>query len=183
MAHYQYYHSTIIVIYANDLWWLPFTLIHKNLGNATERWFGPFSKHRLILFSWKEISGVWRKKNKFPFTFLGLWLRLSVIKDRLIRKMNRNVVTCAGFLGGAVVKKSTCQAGDERDTGSIPWSGRSLGKGNGNPLQYSCLESSTDIGAWQATVHRVTKSVTWLSDWARMHTYIPPVHMGETQEN
>ena len=94
MAHYQYYHSTIIVIYANDLWWLPFTLIHKNLGNATERWFGPFSKHRLILFSWKEISGVWRKKNKFPFTFLGLWLRLSVIKDRLIRKMNRNVVTC-----------------------------------------------------------------------------------------
>ena len=57
-------------------------------------------------------------------------------------------------------KKSTCKAGDERDTGSIPGSGKSLGEGNDNLLQHSCLESSMDIGAWQATVHRVTKSMT-----------------------
>ena len=46
------------------------------------------------------------------------------------------------------------------DLGSIPGSGRSLGGGNGNPLQYSCLEKSMDGGAWWATVHGVIKSRT-----------------------
>ena len=46
------------------------------------------------------------------------------------------------------------------DPGSIPGSGRSAGQGNGNPLQYSCLENSMDGGAWWATVHWVTKSRT-----------------------
>ena len=46
------------------------------------------------------------------------------------------------------------------DAGSIPGLGRSPGEGNGNPLQYSCLESSMDRGAWLATVHGVTKSQT-----------------------
>ena len=45
-----------------------------------------------------------------------------------------------------------------RDIGSIPGSGRSPGEGNGKPLQYSCLENSTDGGAWQAIVPGVTKS-------------------------
>ena len=48
-------------------------------------------------------------------------------------------------------------AGDVRDTGSIPGSGRSLGEGNGNTLQYSCLENPMDRGAWQATVHGMAK--------------------------
>ena len=48
-------------------------------------------------------------------------------------------------------------------TGLISGSGRSLGVGNGNPFQYSCLENSTDGGAWQATVHGVTKSRPQLS--------------------
>ena len=52
-------------------------------------------------------------------------------------------------------KESTCNAGD---TGSIPGSGRSTGGGNGHLLQYSCLENPMDRGAWQVTVHRVTKS-------------------------
>ena len=52
-----------------------------------------------------------------------------------------------------------------RDPGSIPGSGRSLGEGNGNPLQYSCLEKPMDKGAWQATVHGVAKSQTCLSDF------------------
>ena len=54
-------------------------------------------------------------------------------------------------------KESACNAGD---LGSIPGSGRSPGKGNGNPLQYSCLENSIDRGAWWATVYDVTKSRT-----------------------
>ena len=55
------------------------------------------------------------------------------------------------------VQKSTCDVGD---LGSIPGLGRSPGEGNGNPLQYSCLENPMDREAWQATVHRVTKSQT-----------------------
>ena len=51
-------------------------------------------------------------------------------------------------------------AGDIKDVSSIPGSERSLGGGNGNPLQYSCLENPMDRGAWQVTVHRVTKSWT-----------------------
>ena len=53
--------------------------------------------------------------------------------------------------------------------GSIPRSGRSPGEGNGNPLQYSCLENSMDSGAWQATVYGVAKSQTRLSDFTSLH--------------
>ena len=60
--------------------------------------------------------------------------------------------------GGSVVKNPPANAGDIRDTGSIPGSGRSSGGGHGNPLQYSCLENPMDRRAWQATVHRITKS-------------------------
>ena len=64
------------------------------------------------------------------------------------------------FPGGSGGREYACNAGDP---GSIPGSGRSPGEGNGNPLQYSCLENSTDRGAWWATVHGVTKSWTLLS--------------------
>ena len=50
------------------------------------------------------------------------------------------------------------------DLGSVPGSGRSPGERNGYPLQYSCLENSMDRGAWQATIHRITKSGTRLSE-------------------
>ena len=63
--------------------------------------------------------------------------------------------------GGSEVKASACDVGD---LCSIPGSGRSLGEGNGNPLQYSCLENPMDGGAWWATVHGVAKSRTRLSD-------------------
>ena len=63
-----------------------------------------------------------------------------------------------------MVKSSPANAGDARDTGSIPGSEKHPGEGNDNPLQYPCLENSMDRGAWQATVHRVTKSQTQLSE-------------------
>ena len=62
-----------------------------------------------------------------------------------------------------MVKNLPANAGNSRDVGdvvSIPGLGRSLGGGNGNPLQYSCLENPMDRGAWQATVHGVTESDT-----------------------
>ena len=61
-----------------------------------------------------------------------------------------------------VVKNTLANAGDKRDLGSIPGSGRSPGGGHGNPLQYSCLENSMDRRAWWAMVHGVTNSWTWL---------------------
>ena len=59
------------------------------------------------------------------------------------------------FPGGSDGEESPC---DEGNPGLIPGSGRFPGEGNGNPLQYSCLENSTGRGAWQAIVHGVTKS-------------------------
>ena len=59
------------------------------------------------------------------------------------------------------VKNTLANAGDAGDTGSIPGSGRSPGKGNGNPLRYSCLENPMDRGTW-ASVHGVAKSQTRL---------------------
>ena len=65
-----------------------------------------------------------------------------------------------GFSGGTAVKNPPANAGDAGDVRSIPGLGRSSGGGNGNPLQYSCLESPMDGGAWWATVHGVTKGRT-----------------------
>ena len=59
-----------------------------------------------------------------------------------------------------MVKNPLANAGDIRDAGLIPGSGRSPGGGHGIPLQYSCLENPVDRGAWWATVHRFTKSQT-----------------------
>ena len=65
------------------------------------------------------------------------------------------------FSGVSDSKESTYNA---RDLGYIPGSRSSPGEGNDNPLQYSCLENSMDRGAWQATVHEVTKSQIGLSN-------------------
>ena len=83
-----------------------------------------------------------------------LWLRASFLM---------------GFPGGSVVKNPPAFAEDTRDTGSIPGLGRSPGEGNGNPLQYPCLESSMDRGAWRATVSGVTKRWTKLSTHTLWH--------------
>ena len=66
-----------------------------------------------------------------------------------------------GFPGGSDSKEFACNAGDPS---LIPGLGRAPGGGNGNPLHYSCLESSMDRGTLWATVHEVTKSLTKLSD-------------------
>ena len=61
-----------------------------------------------------------------------------------------------------MVKNPPANSEDTRDAGSIPGSGRSPGEGNGNPLQYSCLENPMDRGAWRATVHSIAESWTRL---------------------
>ena len=72
------------------------------------------------------------------------------------------------FPGGSDGKVSVYNAGD---LGSIPGSGRTPGEGNGNPLQYYCLENPLDRGAWEATVHGVAKSWTRLSDFTHSLTH------------
>ena len=72
------------------------------------------------------------------------------------------------FPGGSDGKASAYNAGDP---GSIPGSGRSSGEGNGNPLQYSCLENPIGRGAWWATVYGVSKSRTRLSDFTFTFTF------------
>ena len=69
-------------------------------------------------------------------------------------------------------KESAYQAGDMGDVGSIHGLGRSSGEGNGNPLQYSCLENPMDRGAWRATVSEASKSQTYLSERAQTHSTV-----------
>ena len=69
-------------------------------------------------------------------------------------------VACKGFPGGSDGEESSCNAGD---LGSI-LGGRIPGEGDGNPLQYSCLQNPMDRGAWRAAVHGVTKSRTQMTE-------------------
>ena len=67
-----------------------------------------------------------------------------------------------GFPAGTSGKQPTCQCRRHKRPRFNPWVARFPGEGNGNPLQYSCLENPMDRGAWQSTVHRVANSWTWL---------------------
>ena len=78
-----------------------------------------------------------------------------------------------GFPGGSEVKASACTVGD---LGLIPGLGRSPGEGNGNPLQYSCLENPMEGGAWQATVHGVAKSRTELNNFTFTFSHLQSIN-------
>ena len=78
--------------------------------------------------------------------------------EKSLQLMFLSVIKCPGGSDG---NESACNAGD---SGSVPGLCRSPGEGNGNPLQYSCLENPMDRGAWWAMVHGVAKSQTHLSD-------------------
>ena len=120
---------------------------------------------------WQVIgnSSVWIPK-LFPRLPLpvrsGILVRLC--HDWSLRKSRYNHLCVPLIPGGSVIKNLPANAGD---SGSIPGLGRSLGEGNGNPLQYSCLGNPMDRETWCATVHGLTKSQTRLRDWA--HTQSP----------
>ena len=97
------------------------------------------------MFDYQEETGIFR----------GHWkLAVTDAIDTVCSNLASQVVL--------VVKDLPANAGDVRDVGSILGSGRSAGGGNGNPLQYSCLENPMDRGTWWVTVHGVTKSWTRL---------------------
>ena len=93
----------------------------------------------------------------------------SVIHSGLISLKHESLcldffLACGSSQVALGVQNSSDSAGDLRDAGLIPGSGRSPGGGYGSPLQYPCLENSMDRGAWWATVRGVAKSQTRLSD-------------------
>ena len=77
------------------------------------------------------------------------------------------------ILWASLVAQMVVSARNAGELGSIPGLGRSPGEGNGNPLQYSCLENSMDRGAWWATVHGVAKSWTGQIDFTFLSFAIP----------
>ena len=79
------------------------------------------------------------------------------MKDEIYQLVSHQCANNEGSPGGSVVKNPPANVGD---VGSIPGLGRSPREGNGNPLQYSCLENSMGRGAWRGIVHGVTKSQT-----------------------
>ena len=118
---------------------------------------------------------VWSRKKKLLYCFAmqrGTQKLCVPTWENLVRSFTVNGSTVGllrlgcmqGFPDGTVVKNPPANAGDTRETGLIPGSGRSPREGNGNPLQYSCLGNSMDRGAWWATVYGVAKSQTRLSD-------------------
>ena len=106
-------------------------------------------------------------------TQLSDWTELNWTDQMLIQTIHyfSGYWYLLGFPGGSVVNTPPASSGDTRDMGLVPKSGRFPGGGNGNPLQYSCLDNSIDRGALCTTVHGITKSPTWLSYWARTHWY------------
>ena len=82
-----------------------------------------------------------------------------------------------GFPGGASGKEPACQCRRCKRFRFDLWVGKIPGEGNGNLLQYSSLENLMDRGAWQATVHGITKSWAWLSSHTHTHTHTHSVYM------
>ena len=98
---------------------------------------------------------------------LTLWPNMNNLRIKQIQYWIIIHSVTYDFLGGSDGKASAYNVGD---LGLIPGLGRSPGEGNGNPLQYSCLENPMDRGDWKATIHGVAKSWTWLK-WLSTFTH------------
>ena len=112
------------------------------------------------------------KKNAYIDHLAVQWYKYNIVNQLYVnnKQTNEQIILITfqkrgeggHFPGVSVVKNSPANTGDMH---SIPGSERSPGGGNGNPLQYFCLENPMDRGAWWATIHKVTKNRTWLSKW------------------
>ena len=104
-----------------------------------------------------------------PSIYFRKWILFSSV---LVSRRNNGNSSCfcrsLCFPGGTSGKEPAANAGNIKDVGSVPGSGRFPGGGHGNPLQYSCLENLMDRGYCRARVHRVSKSQTWLK-WLSTH--------------
>ena len=128
----------------------------RSLLKEIETW-----RHRLEYF----VLSLTRSRHQWKNTIgLRVMLKAQFLCTQCQIKSQRQSFgwSSKGPTGGSDGKESACNEGD---LDSIPALGRSPGEGNGSPCQYSCLGNSMDRGAWQATVHGVTKSWTQLSNF------------------
>ena len=84
--------------------------------------------------------------------------KIIMLSERSQTQNIINYMVHYGLPWGLSGKELSCNADATADVGSVPGSGRSPGGRRGNPLQYPCMENAMERGAWQATVHRITKS-------------------------
>ena len=131
---------------------LQFKGLSRVFPNTTVQKHQFFSAQPLYGLTLTSICGYWKNRS---FDYTDLCWQSDVFTFKYALKF-------VSFPGGSEVKASASNAGD-------PGSGRSPGEGNGNPLQYSCLENPMDREAWWATVHGVPKSWTHLSDFTFFH--------------
>ena len=131
-----------------------------------------------IVFYWLRLAGKKRNLSSFYWALSSQGMRalcpgLSTLLIKAFINFFLQFPQTIFFSGASqvmiAVKNLPAIAGDPRDAGSIPGLERFSGEGNGNPLQYPCLENSMDIGTQWATVHGITENQTWLRNGA--HTY------------
>ena len=141
-------------------------MCNRNVSTSEHLSFTRLTRICNFFFNWiwslfSFISDTWKLA---IVTVIDVELLIMRIELRIIRMpilIGSSFLSKSMNVGFSVSKESACSAGY---LGSIPRLGRSPGEGNGNPLQYSCLENLIDRGAWWAVVHGVTKSWARLSD-------------------
>ena len=152
--------------------------IAEPLGKPQGGYYSATKSNELLMWSMQQHEWIWKtlrsKRNEIQKS--EYCMILLIFKNRQNSPVVIEIKTPVSMQGGdwfsflgpwkdfpvaQVIKESAC---DAEDQGSIPGLGRSSGEGNGNPVQYSCLENSMDKEAWQTTVCGVAKSWTRLSD-------------------
>ena len=140
--------------WATELNWISFSYTLHEISNSQHNkqgqyWDADYKREHLTCRSKKQ------KIRRIKYE-----ISTTMISTPFLVEISGSESIILGFPGCLVVKNLPASAGD---ASLIPASGRSPGGGNGNPLQYSCLENPMNRGAWWATVQGVTKSWTWLS--------------------
>jgi len=126
-----------------------------------------------ILVTWIDLESVTvsdGSQRQISYDIAYMWnlkkcyKRYKWIQNRKHRRGRKQIYGYQGGIKASLVAQMVKNLLQCRRSGFEPWLGRSSGEGNGNPLQYSCLENPMDKGVWWATVQEVAKSQTWLSD-------------------
>ena len=132
-------------------------LVHKPSRN---RWWVGFGMQALVCCPWLGwfVCDLIQTKN-WNFETFQVSIEKQIGEGEVWLRTLESL-PISGFPRWLHGKESACNAGDAEDTDLIPGLGRSPGRGNVSPLQYSCLDNLMDRGAWWATVHGVTKSLT-----------------------